>query len=367
MDLSTALLVAAIVSGVGAALLGQRGRDYLGIGSVTTGLMALLALTILAFVGFAALAGLSQFGMMHLLYLVAVVGIPVLGVTTALLARFLKRGTTGLPVIVALCLAPGALGLYGTHVEPTNLRVDAHRLEIDGMARVVRIAVLADLQTPNVGDHENNAVDEILAAKPQIVVIPGDLWEMDAEQYQLREPELVQLVRRLTNEVSIVVMVQGDHDDAAGLARIAEFTGAIFLQDQVVELTVGAQEVLIAGVTAKNSDGVQALYGHLSQADPSVLTVMLSHWPDVAQAFPDTNGTDLVIAGHTHGGQIAIPGFGPIVTLSDVPRSVAAGGLHELAGRNIYVSTGVGLERGQAPQVRLGVRPSIGVIDIVQS
>ncbi len=175
MDLSTALLVAAIICGVGAAFLGQRGRDYLGLGSVMTGLMALLALTILTFVGFVAIAGLGQFGMAHLLYLVCVVGVPVLGVTTGLIARLFKRGTNGLPVIVVLCLVPAAVGLYGTHVVPTNLRVDAHRLEVDGMARVVRIGVLSDLQTPNIGDHENNAVDEILAAKPQIVVVPGDL------------------------------------------------------------------------------------------------------------------------------------------------------------------------------------------------
>jgi predicted MPP superfamily phosphohydrolase len=50
-----------------------------------------------------------------------------------------------------------------------------------------------------------------------------------------------------------------------------------------------------------------------------------------------------------------------------VPREVAAGGLHVLGGRNVYVSTGVGIERGQAPQVRLGVRPSVGVLDIVPS
>ncbi|MDE0223120.1 MAG: hypothetical protein OXJ90_27900, partial [Spirochaetaceae bacterium] len=53
--------------------------------------------------------------------------------------------------------------------------------------------------------------------------------------------------------------------------------------------------------------------------------------------------------------------------LTGVPRHVAAGGLHELYGTPIYVSTGVGRERGNAPQLRLGVRPSIGIIDLVPS
>jgi hypothetical protein len=71
---------------------------------------------------------------------------------------------------------------------------------------------------------------------------------------------------------------------------------------------------------------------------------------------------DLVIAGHTHGGQISLPLFGPPVTLSEAPRHVAAGGLHELGGRPIYVSRGVGLERGEAPRVRLGARPEISLL-----
>jgi predicted MPP superfamily phosphohydrolase len=47
-----------------------------------------------------------------------------------------------------------------------------------------------------------------------------------------------------------------------------------------------------------------------------------------------------------------------------VPREVGAGGLHEVAGNPIYVSTGVGMERGQAPQVRFLVPPSIGVLEL---
>ena len=366
MDLSTALAVASVICGIGAALLGQRGRDYLGLGAFVTGTLALLALLIITFVGFAALAGLNQFGLMHLIYLVVVIGVPVMGVTIGLVARFYKRGTNGLGVLIFLSLIPIGVGLYGTHVEPNNLRVDAHRLEVAGMERVIRVGVLADLQTDTVGEYENKAVDEILAANPQIVVVPGDLWHMPAEEYALREPEFVELVRRLTNAVEVVVLVEGDNDDLAGLTRIAEFTGAVLLKDEVLELQFGAQQVVIAGITQENNS-LETLMGHLSALDPATLTILLSHWPDVVESFPDIGGTDLVIAGHTHGGQVSIPGFGPLITHTDVPRNVAAGGLHRVGERNIYVSTGVGIERGQAPQVRLGVRPSVGVLDIVPS
>ena len=87
----------------------------------------------------------------------------------------------------------------------------------------------------------------------------------------------------------------------------------------------------------------------------------MSHRPDTVLELPPDSRVDLTVAGHTHGGQIVLPGFGPLVTLSDVPRSVARGGLHTVDGNRIYVSPGVGLQRGQAPQVRLfSPPPSVG-------
>jgi predicted MPP superfamily phosphohydrolase len=73
------------------------------------------------------------------------------------------------------------------------------------------------------------------------------------------------------------------------------------------------------------------------------------------------------VAGHTHGGQVVVPGFGPLMTMSEVPRDVARGGLHWIDGNPIYVSPGVGMERRQAPQVRLFARPSVGVLELVDA
>ncbi len=71
-----------------------------------------------------------------------------------------------------------------------------------------------------------------------------------------------------------------------------------------------------------------------------------------------------MVAGHTHGGQVQLPIVGPLTIASRVPRSVGAGGLHDLRGRTIYVSRGVGVERGQAPRLRLGAPPEVAIVTL---
>ena len=71
---------------------------------------------------------------------------------------------------------------------------------------------------------------------------------------------------------------------------------------------------------------------------------------------------DLLVAGHTHGGQVRLPFFGPLVTLSTVPRSWASGLTERPGGGRLVVSKGIGLERGLAPRLRFNCRPEVLIL-----
>ncbi|MEM8709237.1 MAG: metallophosphoesterase, partial [Actinomycetota bacterium] len=230
-----------------------------------------------------------------------------------------------------------------------------------------RIGVLADLQTPAVGDYERDAVAELLATEPDVILVPGDLWQMSDEQIIEDWPVFSDLVQEMVDAVGHVVIVEGDTDHIGWLDRIGERTGALVAHDRVVELDVDGTRVVIGGTQLLVGQPTRATADTLAELaaaeSDDVLTIALSHRPDVVFWLPDP--VDLVVSGHTHGGQIQLPFFGPLVTFSSVPRDVAAGGLHDVDEQPIYVSTGVGRERKQAPQIRFNARPSIGVLDLV--
>jgi predicted MPP superfamily phosphohydrolase len=84
--------------------------------------------------------------------------------------------------------------------------------------------------------------------------------------------------------------------------------------------------------------------------------LVFGHAPDFAlHAAP----ADLLVAGHTHGGQVRLPVIGPLLTFSRVPRAWASGVTRLGHDRTLVVSRGIGLERGHAPRLRFLCRPEL--------
>ncbi len=304
----------------------------------------------------------------HLLYLALVVTLPMLAAAGVVLpsVRRSPRPPRVLTVVLVLVSAVvPAVGFYATHVEPYRLRVDRVTIVTPLVDEPVRIGVLADVQTRRITGHERRAVELLLAERPDVILVPGDLHQGTEAEFEAALDDFRALLSELTAAPAGAFAVSGDSERRGELVELTEGTGVTVLDDRVVAIEVRGQRLLIAGVADYPlSGGGRTSLAKLDLLGGDGFRILLSHLPDIALDLGEGD-VDLVVSGHTHGGQVAIPGFGPIVTRTAVPRDVAAGGLGDVDGTPVYVSTGVGMARTTAPQVRLFVRPSVGIIDLV--
>lgn len=93
--------------------------------------------------------------------------------------------------------------------------------------------------------------------------------------------------------------------------------------------------------------------GHIERASSDVAAIGLVHAPDVVSQWL-LNGFDLVVAGHTHGGQVRLPLVGAVVTNCSLPATLASGA-HRIGSGWLHVSPGLG--SGRFSPIRFNCRP----------
>lgn len=347
------------------------GHRRLGTDAVVPIAVVLLALLVAQVVGAVAL-GFTFWSLLSVVYLDLVVALPLLAavvLATAVAGRA-GRGAvrvTG-PVIalgaVAVLAAP--LGWWTSHIGPYRLRLDTASLELPaerGGDDVVRVGVVSDIQTTHVGAHERAAVAELMAQEPDVVLVAGDVFQGSASQLAANRDALRGLFGQMAEAPGGVFVVVGDVDTEAGLVDLLAGTPATLLVDEVADIEVGDRTLALGGVSLEPTPAGRAVIDELASRPADQVRILLAHRPDWVFLSPG-GVVDVVVSGHTHGGQVALPGIGPLMTMSDVPRPVAAGGLHAVGGTDVYVSTGVGREQQGAPQIRFLVDPSVAVVEL---
>ncbi len=310
----------------------------------------------------------SAFAAIHVSYVWLVAG-PMLvsGLAAALLWRRTRWGGRRLLAGgLVLSLAPLGIGVYASFVEPYWLEVTHTAVPVAGVATVadsVRIVVLADLQTTEIDGYERSVLEQVAAARPDIIVLPGDFYHGPQASFDRHAGAFVDFFRALAAPHGVYACL-GNIDDPARIVPLLEAGGVRVLRDAVVTRTVRGVRVALGGVDYRSRRNGGAVLRELIGTAADV-RVALTHVPDLVLGVASAERVDLLIAGHTHGGQIQVPGIGPLATASSVPRSIAAGGLSAHAGQRIYVSRGVGMERLWAPPLRLNCRPELAVVDLV--
>jgi predicted MPP superfamily phosphohydrolase len=240
-------------------------------------------------------------------------------------------------------------------VEPHWLEVSRVRLTTNKLSRPLRIALLADLQTDEIGSYERAVFEKIVAERPDLILLAGDyIQEQDDRRYAQLQNELRTLLAESHFAAPLgCYAVRGNVDRA-------DWTEAFDGTDVMALSETGSFELDNLTITCLSLRDSFSPTAKVSGSDP--FHVVVGHCPNYA--LGDVQA-ELLVAGHCHGGQVRLPGIGPLMTLSRVPRSWAAGVTRLAGDKTLIVSRGVGMERGAAPRLRFLCRPELVLIDVV--
>ena len=257
--------------------------------------------------------------------------------------------------------SPPAASLF-TPVTTTELRVTRFTLPVSGLPLPrVRLAHLTDLHVTNAlpRSYRDRVQQELAALSPDLIVMTGDYISVSN-----RVPLLAEWLKGLPRARLGAFAVLGNHDYWTGEATHIRET---LEQAGVSVLTAECRSVALDSAHSLALCGTDAPWG--PELEPNqvqaakrgaLATLALSHTPDNIYDFAAL-GVDAVISGHTHGGQIRMPGLGAMIVPSRYGRRFDQGRF--LVERTpLFVSAGIGAD---APPLRLWCPPEILVVDLL--
>jgi hypothetical protein len=190
---------------------------------------------------------------------------------------------------------------------------------------------------------------ETISAKPDLILMTGDYLQPGDKKRGLRlANEFNECIRSLRFFAPLgIYAVRGDVEGPAWKQLFQDTSVRTFEQTDEFKI----EGIKITALSRNDSRNV-----HLYVSESPSFHIVFGHSPNFA--IGNINA-DLLIAGHTHGGQIRLPFFGPIYIKSKIPRQWGAGMTSLDNQRKLIVSRGIGMERGYAPRLRFLCKPEL--------
>ena len=243
---------------------------------------------------------------------------------------------------------------HGFLYERHHLELTRSAFPVPGLPealRGLRVGVLTDIHHSQTVPREMvaAAVSMLMAEKPDLIVLGGDYVSWRDRRYVHSAAEALAPLAAPQGVIAIL----GNHDDDRDMPAALAAQGFVVLKDARTRLTIRGEAIDFVGVrfwTYKVADLAHVLRGSLP------LTVLLAHTPKRLVEAQQL-AVPAVISGHTHGGQIVLPGLGPVAA-REFP---VVAGFERRGGTSIFVSRGVGTV--YVP-VRINCPPEIAVLTL---
>ena len=235
-----------------------------------------------------------------------------------------------------------ALALHGALIAPHKLQIRRRAVFMPRLPAAFHDFKVLHLTDLHIGALASGAEHVLTATKlrPDLILITGDMVERGG--YAETCAKLLGLLRAPHG----VVCVMGNHDnratyrdfDSPSLEELLAEVGVCVLRNASLPIEREGERFWVVGVDDpyRGRDDLDRAFDGVPDAAPVVL---MAHSPDIMRRLP-AGRVDLVLAGHSHGGQVRTP-WGPVFTRAD-PRFSDVIGLQIIGGTPVHMSAGLG-------------------------
>lgn len=231
-----------------------------------------------------------------------------------------------------------------------------------------RIAQVSDLHNAEMGDDNKNLIAMLREAKPDIIVITGDLIDSRNTNIEIALHFAEEAVK-----IAPCYYVTGNHE-----ARVSEYDelksglmglGVVVLEGERIELEKNGEVIALLGVDdpsfqtdylSGDAESVMKAELQTLMNENDAYTVLLSHRPELFDIYVES-GVDLVLSGHAHGGQFRLPFIGGLVAPNQGLFPKYDAGLYTDKSTSMIVSRGIG---NSIIPFRFNNRPEVILIEL---
>lgn len=227
-------------------------------------------------------------------------------------------------------------------IEHVNLRLPRLTPEFSG----IRIAQISDIHMGGWMNAERlqMVVDLVIGQNPDFLFLTGDFlvghfFDKNSEQYL---QDLISILSPLAKSIpSFGILGNHDYWTSAGAVRaMLKSCGIVELANSIFTISRGKEKLHFCGVD-DIWEGHVRLDGVVDKLKDNSVAILLAHEPDFADISAETSRFDLQVSGHSHGGQVVFPFYGPPI-LPYLGQKYHTG-LYQVGNMFQYTNRGVGM------------------------
>jgi predicted MPP superfamily phosphohydrolase len=245
--------------------------------------------------------------------------------------------------------------LYGYFIEPHMIEIKKVDIRTEKLKKIsLKVVQISDLHCRKHEGNEKKLPSIINPLEADVIVFTGDAINEPAGIPHFKKS--LKSLKAKTGKFAVYGNIESWYFSDLELLKD---TGFKLLNNESIKLSKDGEFFYISGIDYGSEENIPSI---MKKIESSSLNIFLYHTPDLIENV-SSEKVDLYLCGHTHGGQVRLPFYGSLITLSIHGKKYDMGE-YKVGNTSVYVNRGLGTEGGSVPPVRFLCKPEITVFSI---